>query len=176
MVARSVLAIGPIAHQAARLASSATLAEIDVFLYSGWNFPDGRLTRLGTVMSREVRRHRRRMNGVAVRPDLRFSTLCLGGQQLRGLFRPNPPPPRQKLVDTMLALDAVYIARRTARELWIASDDDDLVPAVAEASLASRTRVILLRDAPSPNDAVLRRCSVTRGSSLGTLLNAKGTP
>lgn len=51
--------------------------------------------------------------------------------------------PQQKLVDTMLTADAIYLAQNDPRLLCIVSSDDDLWPAIRTAVMLSRPIVHL---------------------------------
>jgi len=158
----------------AQLAKAEGLGALDVLLYGGWNLRDGRETRLASVLAPELRRYRRLVHGVAFRPELRTTTFALIAHQLVGLLRPSPPPPRQKMVDTMLALDTIFAATRLGVPVWVVSEDDDLVPALAEAGPLAPASFTLLRDGRSPNEQLLRRSRVAlapslRGPSAGTI-------
>jgi hypothetical protein len=175
-LAASKAALPVLAAEMAQLAKSEGLRAIDVLLYGGWNLRDGSDSRLASGLAPELRRYRRLVAGVALRPELRTTTFALVAHQLVGLLRPTPAPARQKMVDTMLALDAIFAVTRLRVPVWVVSEDDDLVPALAEAGPKASASFTLLRDGRSPNHVLLRRNRVALAGSLGSGLVRKVTP
>jgi hypothetical protein len=157
-----------VAQRAAVEGRRAGLAAVDVLLYGGWNDPRSAPTRLAVDMAPHVRALRRRIIGVSLRPLLVTRMQAVPSVDLVGLLRLRPAPPRQKMVDAVLALDAVHLAGGRRRVVWVVSEDDDLVPGVAQAAIPGGSTVILLRDQPSPNHHLLRTAGVRIAASIDT--------
>ena len=65
--------------------------------------------------------------------------------ELRGTVRLRGRRRRQKMVDRMLACDAIFAAARGQSPVGIVSDDDDLLPAALSAHAADRGDAVLMR-------------------------------
>jgi NYN domain len=146
--------------------------ETRVHLYGGWSDHDARVTRHAQWLQAEVARGRTRRHGIRVLPRLVTSLQCAPSVVLIGTSRPrNSLGKQQKMVDCMMALDAVHIANNCRDPLVIWTDDDDLVPAVVSVA-AVRGVCYLWRRRPAGsgiNDQLLRRtgASISKVEVLG---------
>lgn len=156
--------VNSISNRARAILPSA--AELVLRFYGGWTYKDGTRTQLGQQLVQELARCRGRRNGVVLRPSLAVSVAAQPGYELRGTYRADQEN-GQKMVDSMIVVDALYFARIEQSAVAIWSDDDDLVPAVlAGASLKSkRSHLILFRRerdvGDAVNDAFLQTCMLT---------------
>ena len=83
---------------------------------------------------------------------------------LKGMFRFIPPPPRQKMIDTIISCDAMFVSHDKNEIIAIVSDDDDLIPAFLSASGNHCDAVVLIRKRPvgkGINDMKLIRKGLT---------------
>jgi hypothetical protein len=106
--------------------------ELAVRLYGGWFDQSGRLTARGGWILDNLPLFRTRMNGLRVLPTLASALVCYPDVKLIGTHRSDAPL-RQKMVDTMLTVDAITLALNV-EQFVIVSDDEDFTPA-AIASL-----------------------------------------
>lgn len=121
--------------------------EVAVRLYGGWINERGHLTqrcqwivaRLDTIrgLRRNVRLLPHLVHSIAQRSDL----------QLKGTCRTSRSPPEQKMVDTMIAVDLLHYAA-LGHPILLATDDDDLVPAILAARLCRNPHIMLARRRP----------------------------
>lgn len=111
--------------------------ELLLRLYGGWIDEDGRLTRNAEWILSTLGRHRGRRDGIRVSPRIITSLAHLPGEILVGTVRSRTSPPRQKMVDGIITVDAMYFAEQADWILLVVSDDDDLVPAALVASITT---------------------------------------
>lgn len=107
------------------------IREAEVWLYDGWLFKGGNETpclgwvRANLSMLRGLRR------GIRLIPSIRTGVASAPSTRLLGTLRKKS----QKMVDTMLAVDYLYLATRcVGRPVVVASDDDDMLPAVLQVA------------------------------------------
>lgn len=133
-----------IAEQAVLHMSTNTGAtEVVLRLYGGWTDRGGRYTQQAEWVltgCQQIRGLRRR---VRVLPELAISLASVGGYTLKGLFRRNGSAAEQKMVDTVMCCDAVYLARGAA--ILLMSDDDDVMIGSLAASTETTQSIHLLR-------------------------------
>lgn len=145
----------------------ATISELVIRLYGGWIDERGRQSRNAQWLLAGLPWHRGRREGVIVKPAIATAIVAHADQVLIGSLRGWPEAPCQKMVDCMLAVDAIEFALQGVAAVLIVSDDDDLVP----AALAARRRregqrIVWLRRrrvGRGLNDAVLSRSGVVFG-------------
>jgi hypothetical protein len=112
--------------------------ECRLHLYGGWTGHDARATRHAQWLRTEVAFGRTRHEGVRVLPRLVTSLQCAPSVVLVGTSRRRNDAAgmQQKMVDCMLALDAMHMATHTADPVIVWTDDDDLVPAAISVAAA----------------------------------------
>lgn len=133
--------------------------------YGGWFDKRGALTDRGRWVSGELPNYRTRFNGVRFIPTMVTGLIALPEHNLIGTYRPDLSP-SQKLVDGMLTVDSIELAKQDHTPILIASDDDDFVPVaiVTQMPAARKTRVYVFRREKAvgdgPNDELLERLSI----------------
>ncbi|HEV7591272.1 MAG TPA: hypothetical protein VGO40_24380 [Longimicrobium sp.] len=157
------------------LASLATFAreklgridELRVLLYGGWLVETGAYSDRAQWILATIGRFRGRRNGMRVLPSLVTALAVRPTDNLIGSYRVNTVPRRQKMVDCMIAVDAMYFVRSEDAPLIIVSDDDDLVPAVIGIRGCTTQPVFLVRKRPQGeglNDSLLAELAIGFGS------------
>lgn len=116
-----------------------SVEEIEVRLYGGWRRSNQRPTRDAAWLLPAVQAARTRVDGIRVLPIMVTSLAVHPSQEIMGTLRRAGEGGMgdrmgQKMVDTMMTADAVFLARSPSFELAIWSDDDDLLPAVLSAA------------------------------------------
>lgn len=129
-------------------AVSPTVSELQLRVYGGWIDEQSGYSTRGQSMLAALPVVRTRKKGVRILPILVTTLVGDNPRVLKGSIR-NTTPPRQKMVDVMLGVDAVAFAIEGERSILFATDDDDLVPAVLACRLRTRRpiSVVRLRDA-----------------------------
>jgi hypothetical protein len=129
--------------------------ELDVRLYGGWADRGGNATPRAGWILQELPGFRTRLNGLRIRPRLATSLLALPEDHLIGTHRSDVES-QQKLVDGMLSVDALTLARDGERIIIVVSDDDDFVPAVLVGFLWTprASPLVLFRRVKPPGDAL----------------------
>jgi hypothetical protein len=139
--------------------------ELLVRVYGGWIDENGRHSRRAEWLLTELSWYRGRSGPTIVKPSLVTSLACRTMDTLVGTVRQTPSGARQKMVDNLLAIDAMYFARDCGHAIMVFSDDEDLVPAaLASSSLVSSLRFHWLRRRSADsamNDLLLRRAGIT---------------
>ena len=103
--------------------------EVRMRLYGGWIDESGRFThRASWIMAALGSLERRRGNTIII-PEIVTSLAVRLGRVLIGTYRAHPTP-EQKMVDTMMTVDAIHFASIPDTFVVIASDDDDMVPSI----------------------------------------------
>lgn len=145
-----------------RTASPAT-TYVDVRLYGGWRTTGGGGTTHASWAEIACSNVRGVRGGIRFRPTLAVSLLQLPGVVFNGTHRRRSGRRTQKMVDTMLAIDAVHSATALQIPVVVASNDEDLTPAIA---VAASTRQAAIhwhrpgRTADGCNDQTLRGLGV----------------
>lgn len=130
------------------------LEEVDIRLYGGWLDEKTQWTPRAQYLLSVLSLVRGRRDHALVRLMLCSSVAASSMGPLRGLCRKRFDEKaqtmkfEQKMVDTMMAVDIVYLCEGDVDLLVVASDDDDLVPGVITASRRSHTPIHLLRRRP----------------------------
>lgn len=104
-------------------------AEVSIRLYGGWLDERGYFTQQACWVANLVEHLRGRHGQVLLKADLALTTLCRPRDRLVGTMRSSAEGVRQKMVDTMLAVDAIHALKDRAVHVVLMTDDDDLVPA-----------------------------------------------
>jgi len=118
--------------------------EVSLRIYGGWTDEQGTLTRKGNWVLASLSNVRGLLNGVRYLPYLPIS-IAAKQLRLKGLYRTNRSLPEQKMVDTLMAVDALHFCEGEPVVLAIATDDDDLVPVLLAASMKHCKACCLLR-------------------------------
>ena len=119
-------------------------AEVACMFYGGWIDENGRFSQRGNWALQSLSTTRGIFHGIRVNPSLKLCPEKISSTRLVGTVRRQKGALVQKMVDTMLSLDAIHFAS-ISDSLIIASDDDDILPSALVASAASRCRVNLVR-------------------------------
>ena len=124
--------------------------EVQCRLYGGWFARDGSPTEQYAWILRNTRHLRGLRTGVRVVPTIIEALLCRPGVRLWGTYKNK----RQKMVDHMLALDALSVARDGENPcILIISDDEDYTPVVLTIETETAAQVCWLRQhEPGSND------------------------
>lgn len=149
-----------IADQASKFCRSNHLKshEVVLRLYGGWLDIKGAYTLHADWINRSLHLARGRRRGIRVNPHLVESLLCSPASRLFGTYKNGG----QKMVDTMICMDAAYLSHRTECPIGILSDDDDLIPGLIYASTIRKGSVCArCRDyGEGVNDMVAHRVGV----------------
>lgn len=121
--------------------------EIQARFYGGWIDESGRYTQLASEMLTALSSFRGLRDGMRVLPLLATSLERRMDYHLLGTIRMQARPFRQKMVDTMMVADSLFLSRYDNRNIVLVSNDDDLVPAALEAveELTGPARICWLR-------------------------------
>jgi hypothetical protein len=117
--------------------------EVRMRLYGGWTDLEGRYTRQAERVMAAVESVRGTRGRVRVMPEVATTLAAAPAYELKGLHRVRDGIPVQKMVDTVLCIDAVHLGRFGA--VAIVSDDDDIMIGALAAGVAGGT-VHLLRE------------------------------
>jgi hypothetical protein len=139
--------------------------ELLIRVYGGWINELGHQSRRAQWLLTTLSWHRGRRGRMIVKPALVTSLACCASDILLGTIRETGTGTRQKMVDTMLCIDALYYTQGCGLPVLVVSDDDDLVPAaLASRALSSGARFHWMRRRQinsGLNDRLLRRAGVT---------------
>ena len=133
-------------------------AELDVRLYGGWTDESGSPTADAAWLLQLLPALRGRRHGVIVRPSLATAMIRFPEFLLRGTLRGQGRNRRQKMVDAMMGVDAMYMASEGMTCLGIVTNDDDLLPAAVTAHDINGEVLAWIRARPAGsalNDRVL---------------------
>lgn len=108
--------------------------EIHLRLYGGWLNDRGQYTRNAQWLLTILPRVRGRHKHLLILPDLALALAAYPRYQIMGTFRKRNNKPSQKMVDTMIVLDALHYSKQSSDGLVVWSDDDDIAPAMLVAS------------------------------------------
>lgn len=136
------------------------VVEVAVRMYGGWVCEAGTFSRNGEWLLAILPNLRGLRFGLRVLPTLVTSPACLPQEMLVGTVRLRSLPYRQKMVDVLLAVDAMHFAEEGGARVLIVSDDDDLVPCALAVAARAETQLLLLRRRPCGdglNDEALQR-------------------
>ncbi len=122
--------------------------ELRIRFYGGWINERGYYSQLAEWLLVSLRSIRGLHGSWRVIPDLAISLALLPDTTLRGSLRTSYPRLRQKMVDTMFAVDSIYFANQGGH-LLLASDDDDMVPPTLAARKISKNFLIAIRRRPN---------------------------
>lgn len=147
-------------------ASFSDATELEIRCYSGWFEPSGHITSPGRAIRGKIDGMGGRVRGRPVRFEFADSMYAPGSPALQPLLVPRScrcphrsPIREQKMVDTFMTVDAVYLAEFSDIGVITVSDDVDLAPGMAMAAM-QRT---FIAKRPAIDDFVwLRRARATR--------------
>jgi hypothetical protein len=143
--------------------------ELLLRVYGGWVDEQAQRTRRGQWVLVGLTWYRGRSGPTIVKPTLVMSLACRPRDILVGTARQTPKGLRQKMVDSMVAIDVRHFARNAGAQIIVYSDDDDLVPGLLSATTYDHTvRVHWLRHrkvGSGMNDHLLRRAGITVAST-----------
>jgi hypothetical protein len=139
--------------------------EIRVRLYGGWRDEKRQATLKCLWLVELLPQLRGREGRLLFSSELVYAALCRPADVLVGTYRRLPPPPRQKMIDTMMVVDIVHLLRERDTNVVVLSNDDDLIPAVLlghQDITAERPLywVRKQREFPGFNDGLLRTLRV----------------
>lgn len=120
--------------------------EIALRLYDGWVSATNQLTQRANRVLKSLGAARVRREGITFRAEMVFAPALAPTRRLVGTFRHQAGTPVQKMVDSMLCLDAIYFSEISAT--MIASDDDDIFVGALAASARRSSAIHLLRARP----------------------------
>ena len=134
--------------------------ELDLRLYGGWITEQGWPSRHASWLHELLPVLRGRRNGLIVRPALATSMIQFPNFHPRGTVRRRKGRAdyEQKMVDGMLAFDALYAAAHARYRVGIVTDDDDLIPGALSAHAGRPQAVVWMRKrevGSAMNDATL---------------------
>ncbi len=136
--------------------------DVEVRFYGGWRSRSGVTTEHGAWMLRNLRRVRGLRTAIRLIPQIALGPVWDGSVELVGLYKGK----EQKMVDTLMAVDAIHLAGRPdVAQLILVTDDDDLVPAglaIADHTSAQltwlRPREVALNDFVFSKRSVQFKC------------------
>ncbi|HEX2830375.1 MAG TPA: hypothetical protein VHP37_28820 [Burkholderiales bacterium] len=134
------------------------IREVQFRIYGGWTDERGGFTRRGNWVLASLSHVRGLLSGVRYLPALPTS-IAAKQLRLRGLYRSAGAAMIQKMVDTLMAVDAMHFCESEPIVLAIATDDDDLVPALMAASIKTK---------------VCKVCCLLRVRATGAAINDDG--
>jgi uncharacterized LabA/DUF88 family protein len=123
-----------------------TIHEIELRLYGGWITERGQYSRRAQMLLATLASARKKFHGVMIRPELVFRLAKTAHARFVGTLREHRNPTQQKMVDTLMAVDALILSETSA--IFLATDDDDLVPAIVAAAIRSPHSAYLVRRRP----------------------------
>lgn len=134
--------------------------ELDLRLYGGWITEQGWPSRHASWLHELLPVLRGRRNGLIVRPTLATSMIQFPKFHPRGTVRRRTGRAdyEQKIVDGMLAFDALYAAAHVGNRVGIVTNDDDLLPGALSAHAGHPQAVVWMRTrevGSAMNDAAL---------------------
>lgn len=141
--------------------------ELYMRLYGGWLTERNQLTQRGQDVTGAATFCRGLRSGVRVLPILTTSLAVCSDRALIGTFRTGRGATGQKMVDTMLSVDAIHFSSLGRPCVLIVSDDDDMVPAAISASKRSVSSVHLLRVRENGRGLNDNLCT-SAGTKIGT--------
>lgn len=146
--------------------------EIAFRLYGGWIDERGVHSYKAQWLLTGLAWYRGRHSGAIVKPSLVTALACRSMDTLLGTVRRSQAGQHhQKMVDSMIIVDAIHYCRDEGLPIMLFSDDEDLLPAaLAAASMAPQAPFHWLRrrDVGSAlNDALLKRAKISIGSASG---------
>lgn len=129
---------------------TSTVDTLHIRLYGGWLLATKQPTTRAVWLNTAIPRLARKRDGVAVRVQLAETLQLPFRIKLYGTYVPGNPT-KQKMVDSMLALDYVTFSRTPSTILMLATDDADLLPATLSAAIQrdGQTDVLWLRNSPA---------------------------
>ena len=127
------------------VATAGHQGELRIRFYGGWISEAGvNSQRAGWLMA-SVNLIRGLHRGWRLLPEVAFSLAEAPTHRFIGTWRTAQRPRAQKMVDTMMVVDAIHIADRRESGIIVMSDDDDLVPGLVSAGRRQRGSLYSLR-------------------------------
>lgn len=123
---------------------SPTPTELRLRLYGGWLLPDDTDSHVAQWLLAEMAAIRGRREGVRILPSYATAMAEFPNVRLVGTLRKIGGKYAQKMVDSMLGLDLIYLVS-TSDPAILLSDDDDLMPAVLKAASLEPSGLVLIR-------------------------------
>lgn len=140
-----------------------SVSELHLRLYGGWTLANGRFSDRGNWLFRRISAARGLRNGIRILPEVALSIAKRQERRLLGLLRVRRDSQEQKMVDAMLCVDLLHYATVSDGPIFVATDDDDIVPALLAVEVDKCEAVCVLRHRESGialNDDHLRACRV----------------
>ncbi|MFE0591514.1 hypothetical protein [Micromonospora echinospora] len=150
--------IGELVRRALPDKRESAISEVECRLYGGFTNRVGDPTEQMTRLRRQLRKLGGLKEGVRILPSIAQSLACLPFATLAGTYKNGG----QKMVDQMLAQDALFFARLKRHDVAIViADDDDYLPAMLTVGAQTGMPLRWLRRRPSAiNDVHLARMDV----------------
>lgn len=121
-----------------------TCRDVECRLYGGWVDQQNRTTANAVHVLSSLHVLRGRRNRQLFRP-----TLVMKGfrhnERLVGTYRSNRRPPCQKMIDTLITVDALHLATYPDSLILLVSNDDDFTPPLIELAMFSDAQVTWCR-------------------------------
>ncbi|MEU2662678.1 hypothetical protein [Micromonospora sp. NPDC007220] len=135
------------------------IVDVDCRLYGGFTDRIGNPTEQFNRLRKQLRRLQGLREGMRVRPSIARSLACQPSAILVGTYKNGG----QKMVDQMLAQDALHFARIGGHDtVVVVADDDDYLPAMLTLATQTRTPLRWLRRrSTTANDPHFSNLSVT---------------
>jgi hypothetical protein len=122
---------------------SQEIKEIRLRLYGGWISQEGAYTPRAEMLLSCLSDIRGLKNGIRMIPELATGLAKYCTENLIGLLRTDRNPPQQKMVDTLITVDALHLSKEN--NIAIVTDDDDLVPGAIAVSASGNGPIYLVR-------------------------------
>lgn len=142
-----------------------SVSELRLRFYGGWISQDGLYTSRAEQLLRSLDVVRGLVDGMRLIPELATGLSRYCTENLIGLVRTDRNPVQQKMVDTLITVDALHVSQESI--IAIVSDDDDLVPGAIGVSASGNGPVHLIRrraEGRGKNDSLCRRVGVVFGT------------
>lgn len=119
------------------------IREMKIRLYGGWVTEKGFQSRSTLFVWPLLKKYRGLRRGVRISMELALAPMCCHSIKLKGLVRKRYKRNEQKMVDTMLVVDAAFIAAEFP--VGVYSDDDDMIPGLLAANAVSTRSAVWYR-------------------------------
>lgn len=138
--------------------SFAECREVTLRFYGGWTDKANSRTAAGVWIYGALAQARGRKLGVRVSPEVAINNIFSEMPPLVGLYREGG----QKMVDTLLVADMVWIASKYDGPILVMSDDEDMLPGVVATRLMKRRVAVSRKRAlgESMNDFVYKSLNI----------------
>lgn len=139
-------------------ANYADCSEVAIRFYGGWTDKANNLTAAGSWIYAALGEARGRTLGLRTSPEVAVNSIFSDVPRFVGLYRDGG----QKMVDTLLVADMVWIASQLDSPVVLVSDDEDMLPGTVATKLLDRSVTVCRRRSlgEAMNDAVLSQLRI----------------